>query len=394
MGHPFLCSVFPFLLGFGAAGPVLAQDYGYAQGDVPVAIANAGAKVLPVLILHPETGKALGLCDGVAADAQGNVYVSEPGAHSIYKVDTQGKASVFYSGHGDSPNGLEFDNQGRLLACVKDAILRFRPDGTPDTVAASGNGIAFKALDDITIGSDGSMFVSNLTAGKTVFHVSADGKTVIANTTVATPDGVEWLEEKKILYVSDRNATTTWQFDVAPDGSLSNKRGYVTDIPGAAGITMDEKEDVFIAGFSQGAVHLYSPGKKDPFLGHILVKGSPTPTGNDANQCFGGPDFKTLYIAGNGGLFKIALNVRGRKRPGASIAILADGRGFPGASGRALQDASRAMADAFSSSSFRFAGPSLVIFWQGSPRSLSGRAGDGRGVEWKLPAAQAQAAGK
>ena len=142
MGHPCIRYVFPFLLGLGAAQPALAQDYGYAQGDVPAAIAGAGSKVQPVLIAHPETGKPLGLCDGVAADIQGNVYVSEPGANSIYKIDGQGKASVFYSGRGDSPNGLEFDNQGRLLACVKDAILRFRPDGTPDTVAASGNGIA------------------------------------------------------------------------------------------------------------------------------------------------------------------------------------------------------------------------------------------------------------
>ncbi|MDB5105383.1 MAG: gluconolactonase [Fibrobacteres bacterium] len=312
-----LFRVLPVLLPLLGPTSPRAQDYGYAQGDVPAFIAAAGAKVLPVLIKHPETGKALGLCDGVAADAEGDVYVSEPGAHSIYKVNPQGQASVFYSGHGDSPNGLEFDNQGRLTACLNGAIVRFRPDGSRDTVAASGGGIDFKSLDDITIGSDGSMFVSNLASGKTVFHVSADGKTVKADATVAAPDGVEWLEEKKILYVSDREAHTTWQFDVAADGSLANKRGYVTDIPGAGGITMDEREDVYLSGYTQGAVHLYSPGKKDPFLGHILVKGSPTPNGNNANQCFGGTDGKTLYITGNGGLFRIQLNLKGRKRPGS-----------------------------------------------------------------------------
>jgi gluconolactonase len=372
MGHPLMRSVIRFLFSarsmpmpsamalavaaLSGPHPVHAQDYGYAQGDVPVFIADKGAKVLPVVIKHPESGAALGLCDGVAADLQGNVWFSEPGANTIYKVDAAGKASVFYSGHGDAPNGLEIDNQGRLLACVKDAVIRFRPDGKADTVAASDGAIAFKNLDDITIGSDGSMYVSNLGAGKTVFRIGADGKASIASTAVANPDGVEWLEEKKILYVSDRNATTTWQFDVAPDGSLSNKRGYVTDIPGAAGLTMDEKEDVYISGYSQGAVHLYSPGKKDPFLGHILVKGSPTPTGNNANQCFGGADFKTLYITGNGGLFKIALNLKGRRRPG-STAVLPPLR----------------RAEAFSAQAFRLPGPSLFIF-NGSRRTLSGRA--------------------
>jgi gluconolactonase len=357
----FSCPLHFLLTALAATGIARAQDYGFAQGDVPVAIADKGAKVLPVLIVHPETGKPLGLCDGVAADPQGNVYVSEPGANSIYKVDAAGKATVFYSGHGDAPNGLEFDNQGRLIACVKDAILRFRPDGKADTIAASGNGIAFNALDDITLGSDGSMYATNLSAGKTVFRIAADGKATIASAAVATPDGVEWLEEKKILYVSDRNATTTWQFDVAADGSLSNKRGYVTDIPGAAGITMDEKEDVYLSGFTQGAVHLYSPGKKDPFLGHIIVKGSPTPTGNNANQCFGGPDFKTLYITGNGGLFKIGLNVKGRKRPGA-LGLF-----------RALRSPNAGVT-MFSAADFRFPGSTLVIFYQGSPRTLSGRA--------------------
>jgi gluconolactonase len=347
-----------------AGGSAFAQDYGFAQGDVPVSIADKGAKVLPVLIAHPTTGKALGHCDGVAADMQGNVYVSEPAAHSIYKINPQGQASVFYSGHADSPNGLEIDNQGRLYACVKDAILRFSadgaPTGVPETFSASGNGIAFQTLDDITLGSDGSLYVSNFSAGKTVFRVGADGKATAATAAVANPDGVEWLEEKKILYVSDRNATTTWQFDVAADGALSNKRGYVTDIPGAAGLTMDEKEDVYISGFSQGSVHLYSPGKKDPFLGHIIVKGSPTATGNNANQCFGGTDFKTLYVTGNGGLFKIQLNVKGRRRPGSATFI----RPLP---------AARDRASAYGAA-LRSPGSSLVIFWQGARHILSGRA--------------------
>lgn len=125
-------------LGCGLAA---AQDYGYAQGDVP-------------------------------ADAAGNVYFSEPGAHSIYKVTPRGEGSVFYSGRGDSPNGLEFDPRGRLVACTRGAIIRFDMAGGIDTLAASGPGADFKDLNDITIG----------------------------------PDGVEWLEEKKILYVADRNA--------------------------------------------------------------------------------------------------------------------------------------------------------------------------------------------
>jgi gluconolactonase len=355
-------------------GTAAAQDYGYAQGDVPASIADKGAKVLPALIRHPVTGAAFGYCDGVAVDADGTVYFSEPAANSIYKVTPDGRGSVFYSGHGDAPNGLGFDPQGRLLACAKDAILRFDKNGTRDTLAASGNGAEFGSLDDITIGSDGSLFVSDA-SGKTVFFVGADGKTVKPNAGIPGPDGVEWLEEKKILYVADRNSTVTWQFDVAADGSLSNKRTYVPDIPSPGGITLDEKEDVYIAGVAQGAVHLYSPGKKDPFLGHILVKGGPAANGNNANQCFGGPDFKTLYITGNGGLFKIGLNVRGRKRPGSSSALRSTLRPpRPGRSDAAFSGANGAPPVLeFSALPGRGTGLPLVIFSDGTRRTLAGR---------------------
>jgi gluconolactonase len=337
-------------LAFFLPRTVPAQDYGYAQGDVPAAIAAPGAKVSAVVLKHPETGRALGLCDGIAVDPAGNVYFSEPAADVIYKVFPEGKAIVFYAGHGDAPNGLDIDPQGRLVAGVTGALLRFGADGKADTLAKSPD---FKSIADLAIGSDGSIYATNLYAGHALFRVSADGRSIQANTSVPNPDGVKWLESKKILYVSDRDAHTTWQFDVAADGGLSGKRPYVPDIPGAGGIALDEREDVYIAGFEQGAVHVYSPGKKDPFLGHILVKGSPTPKGNDAGQAFGGPDGKTLYITGNGGLFQIRLNVKGLARPVSSALARPAGRGARPAPG--------------------FAPASMLLFGGDSPRDAVGR---------------------
>lgn len=305
---------------FLAAVPALAQDYGYAQGNVPATIADRGAKVLPVLTRHPATGRVLGLCDGPAVDAEGNLFFSEAATHTLYKVTPAGTASVFFAGTTESPKGMEFDPQGRLVVCAKDALLRFAKDGSKETLVASGNGIALGDLQDVTIGSNGTLYCTNY-KGKTFFQVSADGKTIKATTGLASPTGIEWIEEKNLLYVSDIDPHTTWQYDVAGDGAVSNKRSYVPDIPGAYGITMDVKGQVYIAGYLQGSVHLYSTPKKDPFLGHILVKGSPTPNGNNTNQAFGGPDRKTLYITGNGGAFKIQLLVAGRVRPATPIGI-------------------------------------------------------------------------
>lgn len=331
-----------------------AQDYGYAQGDVPVSIADKGAKVTAVIMKHPVTGRSLGHCDGITTDAAGNVWFSEPAAHTIYRIDPQGKATVTYEGHGDSPNGLDLDPQGRLVAGVQGALIRFRADGGHDTLAASPD---FKAVADLAIGSDGSIYATNMYAGHTLFRISADGKAIVPNMTVPNPDGVKWLESKKILYVSDRDAHTTWQFDVGAGGALSGKRPYVPDIPGAAGIAIDEKEEVFLGGYDQGCVHVYSAGKKDPFLGHIWVQGTPTPKGNNAGQAFGGADGKTLFITGNGGLFQIRLNVKGLPRPVSTT--LAPARDRAATPRRAF-------------SGIR-GGRFLAIFWPDSPRDAAGR---------------------
>ncbi len=298
------------------ASNALAQ-YGN-HNDVPAKIVDAAEKIQAVLIKHPVTNRVLGQCDGPALDGDGNLFFSESSASIIYKVTPQGSASVFYEGQNDSARGMEFDPQGRLVVCANGALLRFDKAGVKETLVASPD---FKSLHDISIGSTGAMFVTNLTSGHTLFYVSADGKTIVKTTGIASPSGVEWVEDKNILYVSERDATTTWKFTVGTDGALTGKVKYVPDIPGADGLTLDDSGHVYIAGYAQGAVHLYSTPVKDPFLGHIYVTGSTTTLGNNTNQVFGGTGRKTLYMTGNGGCFKLLTKMAGRIKPGFTVGI-------------------------------------------------------------------------
>jgi hypothetical protein len=49
--------------------------------------------------------------------------------------------------------------------------------------------------------------------------------------------------------------------------------------------------------------------------------------GNTSNCHFGGPDRKTLFITGDGGLYKVQLKIAGRVRPGAPTGVrLSKGR--------------------------------------------------------------------
>jgi gluconolactonase len=87
---------------------------------------------------------------------------------------------------------------------------------------------------------------------------------------MGTPDG-------STLYVADIGARKTYQYEIQPDGSLSNRRLFCEQ--GSDGMTL---------------------------IKHISV---PEPW--TANVCFGGPERQTLFITASKGLYSIRLQVKG-----------------------------------------------------------------------------------
>jgi gluconolactonase len=75
------------------------------------------------------------------------------------------------------------------------------------------------------------------------------------------------------------------------------------DKGGPDGIRADASGRVYSS--AGDGVHIFSPEGK--LIGKILVPESP------ANLCFGGADFKTLYITARTGLYKIDLSVEGHR---------------------------------------------------------------------------------
>jgi sugar lactone lactonase YvrE len=69
--------------------------------------------------LAPEA--AAYFANDIAVDAAGNAYITDWYAGLIYKVDTEGKASIFWknnSGIAGGPNGIDFHPDGYLLTSV------------------------------------------------------------------------------------------------------------------------------------------------------------------------------------------------------------------------------------------------------------------------------------
>jgi gluconolactonase len=285
---------------------IAAMCMGQGIVSLPASLADSAAGVEGVKV-------GLAYCEGPAVDKDGTVFFTEMSAPqmNVWKVSPTGEATVFRS--GVYFNGNEYDPQGRLVLCEQDKLTRLNKAGTFDTLSKTGdNGFALLQTNDLSIATSGALFFTNHSSGKSLFYRSPAG--VLKQwTNLPTPNGVEWIEEKGFLYLSLSDTNMVMTFSVGADGSISNMKKFVA-IPVPDGITIDEQYNVYVASYQEGRVYVYdSTGQT---LGIITVQGSSKQPGNVSNCVFGGVYNKTLYITGNGGLYKVQMKVGGRVRGG------------------------------------------------------------------------------
>ena len=249
--------------------------------------------------------------EGPAADAEGNVYLTDQPNDRILRWGTDGKLTTFMQPCGRS-NGLCFDNKGRLLACAdeKNELWSIDPATKHVTVLVKAyNGKLLNGPNDVWVHPDGSIYFTDplykrdywkrdpamQQDGQHVYRLAADGKTLARviddlkqpNGIVGTPDG-------KTLYVADIGDKKTYAYDVGPDGKPANRRLLCT--MGSDGVTLDSAGNVYLTG--RGVTVFDKAGKK---VEQIDVPGE----GWTANVCFGGSDGRTLFITASKGLYSI-----------------------------------------------------------------------------------------
>ncbi len=100
------------------------------------------------------------LANGMTLDADGNAYVTDSFSPVIYKVDTQGNASIFlesdrFSGEGINLNGIVFHSDGYLIVVKKGEGVLFKvPLSNPDKFTEIKSPRKF-------VGGDGLILVNN-----------------------------------------------------------------------------------------------------------------------------------------------------------------------------------------------------------------------------------------
>jgi gluconolactonase len=131
-----------------------------------------------------------------------------------------------------------------------------------------------------------------------LLYITPAGSVSKVTEDVSQPNGVQLSPDEKILYATDGDHLVA--FDVKPDGSVRNLRRFA-DVAGGDGLAVDSEGRLYVA--TEPGIQVVSPAGR--VLGLI-----PTPV-RIQSIGFAGVERRTLYAAGRGAVYRIALLARG-----------------------------------------------------------------------------------
>jgi gluconolactonase len=221
-------------------------------------------------------------------------------------------------------NGTTLDAQERLIAAeAGGAALRIAmiTNGVATSLCSTCNGLKFYSPNDVAVKSDGTIWFTDpgynggigsppqpgFQAGYYVYRFNptngnASCVPVITNVLIR-PNGLCFSPDESRLYVADSDATrhNIRVYTVSPSNTLSGGAVFATVTNGNPdGIRCDIDGRVWSSG-GDGAYIFATDG-------HLIGK---IKFGIIANLCFGGPQYKTLYMTGQPVVTSIPVLVAG-----------------------------------------------------------------------------------
>jgi sugar lactone lactonase YvrE len=233
--------------------------------------------------------------EGPACDRDGNIYcVSFRQARNIARVSPEGRAELFVElPEKSAGNGIRFDRAGTMFVADYTGHNVLRVDMKTRAVTVFAHNDTMNQPNDLAIAPDGTIYASdpNWKNGTgQLWRIARDGTMHREVGDMGTSNGIEVSPDGRTLYVNESVQRNVWTFDIAADGSLSNKRLLKKfDDHGFDGMRCDVDGNLYISRHGKGTVVKLSP--KGEVLREIDVLG-PHPT----NICFGGKDGRTAYV--------------------------------------------------------------------------------------------------
>jgi gluconolactonase len=230
-------------------------------------------------------------------------------------------------------NGMTLERELDLLVCehVSSSLVRERRDGVRETLAYHWQGVYLNSPNDVCVRSDGTIYFTDPWYGRTpafgcerardlgwqgVFRIPPGGgqaelDLVVSEDEFDMPNGLCFSPDEALLYVNDTSRGHIKVFDVRSDGRLADGRlffeGIVSDSEDGVpdGMKCDERGNVWVTG--PGGVWVISPRAE-----RLGLVGVPEVVGNLA---WGGPDWRTLFIAASTSIYTLRTAVGPRREP-------------------------------------------------------------------------------
>ena len=256
-----------------------------------------------LMVMNPD-GKSRVLSTGMQSNGtlaarNGNLIVCDMFGHRVVEVDpATGRVLRVVL---DKVNGKPIDGPNDLVMDAKGGLYITDPQFTPEATKSQ--------------------------PGKQVYYVAPDGtaRVVVGPGEYAMPNGVEISPDGKTLYVNNTwqqpGENFVWAYDVAADGSLSNKRQFamvnltpeVLDAANPAdrfdsradGTAVDTDGRYYVA--TKSGVQIFLPD--GTYAGTIWVPQYPV------SLTFGGANNDVLYMVGESSAWAIQTRVRGFRHP-------------------------------------------------------------------------------
>ncbi|MCE0497457.1 MAG: SMP-30/gluconolactonase/LRE family protein [Methylacidiphilales bacterium] len=256
---------------------------------------------------------------GLAANAQGDVFLSDRPASTLYHLGADDKPVAY--GHEPDVVGEAFGPDGTLYGVEpgEKKVVALDPQGQTRTVAEgiAGNGIV--------VTHDGTLYVSepgeHSDMPSTIWQIKSTGEKKVVDQGLHSASGVAFSPDGSLFYGAENSTKWIYSYVVQPDGSLADKQPFywlhMTDIPndsGAEDLAVDTHGNLYAA-TRMGIQVCDQNGRVRAILP------LPTPCGPVCSLCFGGEHFDILYATDGTQVFKRHLKVPGFAPWAAPIAL-------------------------------------------------------------------------
>jgi gluconolactonase len=277
-----------------------------------------------------ELANGFGFLEGLTYSAQGDFlhFVDLTNSRRCRWVASSGAVEVL-ADPSNMANGMTLDKDGDLLICehVTSSLVRLSADGERTVLASHYDGHELNSPNEVVTGPDGSIYFTDPPYGRMagfgiereqdlsfqgVYRIPPGGELELLVDDFKGPNGMCFSPDNKLLYINDSERALIRVWDVAADGSISNGRLFVDAIgkgdPAEGipdGMKCDELGNVLVTG--PGGIWIFAAdGEK---LGVIEA---PEGVGN---FCFGGTDYRTLFIGASSTLYRLPMKVASHREP-------------------------------------------------------------------------------